>query len=45
MMAVAGIIRELAQKDHIVLVVTHDMEFLNCVCDRTRRLAFNGKEA
>jgi energy-coupling factor transport system ATP-binding protein len=45
MMAVAGIIRELAQKDHIVLVVTHDMEFLNCVCDRTVALAFNGKEA
>lgn len=41
MMAVAGMIRELAEKKHIILIVSHDIEFLNCVCDRTIALTFN----
>lgn len=35
MMAVAGMIRKLAEDEHIILIVTHDMEFLSCVCDRS----------
>jgi energy-coupling factor transport system ATP-binding protein len=35
MMAIAGMIKKLAEAQHIILIVTHDMEFLNCVCDRT----------
>ena len=47
MTAVAGTIRQLAEKEHIILIVTHDMEFLNCACDRilTLTLNKNGKEA
>ena len=35
MMAVVGMIRKLAEDEHIILIVTHDMEFLNCVYART----------
>jgi len=42
MMSIAGMIRELAEKKHIILIVTHDMEFLNCVCDRAVALTLNG---
>lgn len=42
MMAVAGMIKNLAKDERIILIVTHDMEFLNCVCDRTVTLTFNG---
>ncbi len=40
-------IRRLAEDERIILIVTHDMEFLNCVCGRTVTLACNGngKEA
>lgn len=46
MTAVAGMIRKLAEDKRIVLIVTHDMEFLHCICDRTVALMFtgNGKE-
>lgn len=42
MIGVAGIIRKLAEAGHIILIVTHDAEFLNCVCHRTVTLALNG---
>lgn len=47
MTAVAGIVGKLAEARRIILIVTHDREFLNCVCDRTVALALNGngKEA
>lgn len=45
MMAVAGMIRKLAETKRIILIVTHDREFMNCVCDRTVALNDNGKEA
>lgn len=47
MMTVADMIRRLAEDERIILIVTHDMEFLNCVCGRTVTLACNGngKEA
>ncbi|MBS3977123.1 MAG: ABC transporter ATP-binding protein [Syntrophomonadaceae bacterium] len=46
MMAVGGMIKKLAEAQHIILIVSHDMEFLNCVCDRTVVLTLNcnGKE-
>lgn len=44
MMAVAGMIRKLAETKRIILIVTHDREFLSCVCDRTVTLNDNGKE-
>lgn len=34
MMVVSSVVRGLADKGHIVLVVTHDKEFLKCTCDR-----------
>lgn len=47
MIAVAGMIRKLAEDEHIILIVTHDVEFLQYVCDRTvtLTLANSGKEA
>lgn len=38
MVEVSGVIRSLAQQGRIVLVVTHDQEFLQRVCDRVLRL-------
>ena len=38
MMEVSGVIRSLAQQGRIVLVVTHDQEFLQRACDRVLRL-------
>ncbi|HWQ80283.1 MAG TPA: energy-coupling factor ABC transporter ATP-binding protein [Anaerovoracaceae bacterium] len=47
MTAVAGKIRKLAEDERIILIVTHDVEFLHYVCDRTVTLTLNnsGKEA
>ncbi len=47
MLAVSRVIRKLAERQHIILIVTHDMEFLNVVCDRTIMLTAkeNGREA
>jgi energy-coupling factor transport system ATP-binding protein len=42
MMAVAGMIKKLAKDEHIILIVTHDMEFLNCVYARTVVLTLGG---
>ena len=39
MMVVRGMIKKLAEERRIVLVVSHDMEFLDCVCDKTVALA------
>ena len=38
MVEVSGVIRSLAQQGRIVLVVTHDLEFLQRACDRVLRL-------
>ena len=38
MVEVSGVIRSLAQRGRIVLVVTHDQEFLQRACDRVLRL-------
>lgn len=38
MVEVSGVIRNLAQQGRIVLVVTHDQEFLQRACDRVLRL-------
>ena len=38
MAEVSGVIRNLAQRGRIVLVVTHDQEFLQRACDRVLRL-------
>ena len=38
MVEVSGVIRNLARQGRIVLVVTHDQEFLQCACDRVLRL-------
>ena len=38
MVEVSGVIRSLAQQGRIVLVVTHDQEFLQRACDRMLRL-------
>lgn len=38
MVEVSGVIRSLAQQGRIVLVVTHDREFLQRACDRVLRL-------
>ncbi|MCG8499991.1 MAG: ABC transporter ATP-binding protein [Firmicutes bacterium] len=35
MLAVSATIKGLAQKGHIVIIVTHDTEFLECTCNRT----------
>ncbi len=35
MLAVSATIKGLAQKGHIVIIVTHDTEFLRCTCNRT----------
>jgi len=47
MTAVAETIRKLAEKERIILIVTHDMEFLHYVCDRMVTLTLNnsGEEA
>ncbi len=47
MIAVGRMIKKLAKDQHIILIITHDMEFLECVCDRTITLTVNGngKEA
>ncbi|SHO53652.1 ABC transporter ATP-binding protein [Anaerocolumna xylanovorans] len=34
MRAVSEVIRQLADANHIILVVTHDREFMQCACDR-----------
>lgn len=34
MLAVADLVRALAEEDRAVLVVTHDLEFIACACDR-----------
>jgi energy-coupling factor transport system ATP-binding protein len=46
MTAVAGMIRKLAEEKRIILIVTHDMEFLHHACDRSVTLMLNhsGKE-
>ncbi len=44
MIVVSNMIRRLADDQHIVLIVTHDMEFLNSTCDRTIALTVNGME-
>ncbi|SHN74821.1 ABC transporter ATP-binding protein [Desulfitobacterium chlororespirans] len=44
MTAVAGLIRKLAEKGHIILIVTHDREFMNFVCDRSVSLTGKGRE-
>ncbi len=41
MIAVSGMVKKLAGDGHIILIVTHDMEFLSCVCDRTIELTLN----
>ena len=38
MVEVSGVIRDLARQGRIVLVVTHDQEFLQRACDRVLRL-------
>ena len=38
MQGVAQSVRQLASQGHIVLVVTHDREFLQCACDRVLQL-------
>ena len=38
MAEVSGVIRSLARQGRIVLVVTHDQEFLPRACDRVLRL-------
>jgi len=38
MMVVSSVVRKLADDGHIVLVVTHDWEFLKCACDRVLEL-------
>ena len=38
MAEVSGVIRSLARQGRIVLVVTHDQEFLQRACDRVLRL-------
>jgi len=38
MVEVSGVIRDLARRGRIVLVVTHDQEFLQRACDRVLRL-------
>lgn len=40
-------IRELAEKKHIILIFTYDQEFVSCVCRRAVRLTTggNGREA
>ena len=38
MVEVSGVIRNLAQQGRIVLVVTHDREFMQRSCDRVLRL-------
>ena len=34
MLEVSEVIRRLAAQGHIVLVVSHDKEFMKCTCDR-----------
>ncbi|MCD2491578.1 energy-coupling factor ABC transporter ATP-binding protein [Lacrimispora sp. NSJ-141] len=38
MLSVARVVRDLAKQGHIVLVVSHDHEFLQCACDRVLTL-------
>ncbi len=38
MIAVSSVVRQLAKDGHIVLVVTHDREFIKCACDRVLEL-------
>lgn len=38
MIQVSQMLRKLAQENHIVLVVTHDQEFISCTCDRIYHL-------
>ena len=38
MVEVSGVIRDLARQGRIVLVVTHDQEFLQQACDRVLHL-------
>ena len=38
MVEVSGVIRSLARHERIVLVVTHDQEFMQRACDRVLRL-------
>ena len=38
MVEVSGVLRDLARRGRIVLVVTHDQEFLQRSCDRVLRL-------
>ena len=47
MLAAGRMIKKLAEDGHIVLVVTHDTEFLDCACDRIITLTADGavKEA
>ena len=39
MRRVAGLIRRLAAEGRVVLVVTHDLEFIACACDRAVELS------
>ena len=38
MLSVSRVVRDLAEQGHIVLVVSHDQEFLQCACDRVLAL-------
>ena len=38
MMQVSGVVRDLAAQGHIVLVVSHDREFMRAACDRVLNL-------
>lgn len=38
MLAVCSVVRELARQGHIVLVVSHDREFMQSACDRVLKL-------
>ena len=42
MMEVSSVVRQLADEGRVVLIVTHDREFLRCACDRELELREEG---
>lgn len=44
MLEVSDVIRSLAEQEHIVLVVSHDKEFMQMACDRILKVGSDSKE-
>lgn len=38
MMEVSAMVRRMAEEGHIVLIVSHDKEFMQCSCDRVLKI-------